>query len=372
MCTFVVKSEEGMKKFLLMVAVGIMTVACAQAQRLMVVDTDGNPVPYATIMTPQAEMIGTTNLDGVFDTKGVKNLVVTHVAFKSKAVEMGSDDASITLDDADFDMPELIVSPKPYIYVQTYYRMYSYSAKDGIVYYRVGLTDNVYDLAKKKMSSSTSHVAKARYGLVKTLLGMLGSAFDRQSHLSVNKLEDRIKSKGKSSQLVITDVAPGKKSISDFKGVVGSVTDDMDSRQRIFAYDTHQIVLHTLEALGYSKALEKKLKRDEKKQNRETSDFCIYHIDEEGNYAPEDFVMMQYLDSYDDMSEGEPDHNIIAMQVFATDRSYVTKSELKARKKANKMKLNYANILQFERDHNIPPLAAAVQKKLNELWKVGE
>ena len=54
------------------------------------------------------------------------------------------------------------------------------------------------------------------------------------------------------------------------------------------------------------------------------------------------------------------------------DRAYVTKTELKDRKKANKMKLNYANIRQFERDHNIPALAPAVQQKLNELWKADD
>ena len=355
-----------------MVAVAMMTAICAQAQRLTVVDSDGDPVPYATIMTPQAEMIGSTSLEGVFDTKGVKDLIVTHVAFKSKVVKMGSGDARITLDDADFDMPEITVSPKPYVYVQTYYRLYYYSDKDGIVYYRVGMTDNVYDLAKKKMSFNTNHTARAQYKLIKTVLGMMGGLLDKQSRIPERKVEDLLKSKGKPSKLVITDIAPGKKRISDYKGTIGSITDDMQDHKRYFAYNTHELILHNLEATGDAKNLEKKKKRDEKKQNREESDFCVYHIDDAGNYAPEDFMMLQNLTSYDDMSDGVPEHTILALQVFATDRGYVTKEELKERKKANKIKLNYANIRQFEKDHNIPPLDAAIQKKLNELWKSGE
>lgn len=362
-----------MKKILAIAVVAMMATMSAQAQKLTVVDSDGLPIPYATIMTPQAEMIGTTNLDGVFDTEGVKDLVVTHVAFKSKILKMGSGDAKITLDDADFDMPELTVQPKPYVYVQTYYRLYYYTAKDGIGYYRAGLTDNVYDPAQKKMSSNTSHTAKAKYGILKTILGALGGQFDKTSHLSPNKLENRILSHGKVSQTKITDVGGGKKRISDFKGTVGSITDDMDDHLRRFAYDTHQMHVHRLEAQGDEKALEKQRKRDARKKNREESDFCIYHIDDDGNYAPEDFVMMQYLDSHDDiMDDSISDHTILAIQVFATDRAYVTKDELKERKKANKMKLNYANIRQFEREHNIPPLADAIQQKLNELWKSKE
>lgn len=360
-----------MKKILGIAIAVVLATMSAHAQKLTVVDSDGLPIPYATIMTPQAEMIGTTNLDGIFDTEGFKDLVVTHVAFKTKIVKMGSSDARITLEDADFNMPEITVSPKPFVYVQTYYRMY-YTDRDGIVYYRAGLTDNVYDTEKQKMSSSTKHVAKASKGIIKTVLGVLGGKLDKVSHLSPNKMEDRILRVGKASQTKIIDAGPGKKQITDNKGIVGSITDDMDNHQRRFAYDSQKMYNHRIEATNNTKELEKRQKRSANKQNEVENDFCIYHIDEAGNYAPEDFVMMQYLSSYDEIRDSIPEHIVIAMQVFATDRAYVTKSELKERKKANKIKLNYANIRQFERDHHIPPLANTVQQKLNELWKAPE
>jgi hypothetical protein len=34
--------------------------------------------------------------------------------------------------------------------------------------------------------------------------------------------------------------------------------------------------------------------------------------------------------------------------------------------------MTYQNIRQFERAHNIPALAPAVQQKLNDLWKISE
>ena len=82
--------------------------------------------------------------------------------------------------------------------------------------------------------------------------------------------------------------------------------------------------------------------------------------------------MMQSMSSWDEEKEDGTEHVIIALQAFTVDRGYVTKKELNERKKANKLKLTYANILKLERDHNIQSLPPAVQEKLNVLWKSGE
>lgn len=95
----------------------------------------------------------------------------------------------------------------------------------------------------------------------------------------------------------------------------------------------------------------------------------IQTIDKNGNYAPEDFVMLQLIDSYDHTNEdGTNEQRIIALEVFTTDRAYVTKNELKQIKKNNKTTMNYRNIIQLENKHHIPPMAQAVQKRLAELW----
>jgi hypothetical protein len=117
--------NANMKKFLLMMAVAMMTALSAQAQKIKVVDGDNNAVSYASVLSPTGEYIGITNLDGeLADLKGAKTVTVTHVAFKSKEVKVGGTDQVITLEDADFDLGEISVAPKPLVYVQTYYRMY--------------------------------------------------------------------------------------------------------------------------------------------------------------------------------------------------------------------------------------------------------
>ncbi|MBR6140369.1 MAG: hypothetical protein IKQ37_01200 [Bacteroidaceae bacterium] len=356
-----------MKKFLFGVTI-CMAALNAKAQKIEVVDSDGNGVPYASVLTPDAEYIGVTSLEGILaDAKGAKSVTISHVAFKPKDVKLNGKDVRIVLEDADFNLEEITVQPKPFIYVQTYFRMFVYSEKDGIIYYRAGLTDNTYDPQKKTVKASTNHVAKAKYGIIKTIIGAFGSKLDKLSEIKAGKVENRLLEAKKDIGLTITDIAPGKKRISDNWGTLGYITDDKNDGQRRFSYDLRKMYLHHLEAQGMGKELAKRQERDAKKQNRTETDYCLYQIDEDGNYGPEDFVMLENLTSYDEVEDGETDHNIHGLQVFAIERAYVTKEELKQRKKAGKMKMNLSNIQQFEQQHNIPSLPASVQKAIDKL-----
>ena len=343
----------------------------AVAQQIRTIDKDGQPVPYVSVMTTDAKFIGITDIDGVIaDVKGADTITVSHIAYKPKLYKVNGKSGSITLEDADFGLPEIVVKKKPLVYVQTYYRMYYYDDEDGVSYYRVGLTDNVYDRTTKKLSASTANASKAMYGILKTTLNALvGGILNRASQIRMEKREETLVNNNKEIQLKITPEGPGKKRISDFKGTIGYITDDLSAGQRRISINTDLMSRHRLEASGNAKKQAKREKREAKKKNQQKSDFIIYRIDEAGNYAPEDFVMAQYMTSYDKESDGKDLHTVLAMQVFTTDRAYVDKAELKALKKANKMKMTYQNIQSFERSHKIPALAPTIQKKLNELWK---
>ena len=79
------------------------------------------------------------------------------------------------------------------------------------------------------------------------------------------------------------------------------------------------------------------------------------------------------MTSFDEENkEGKNVHHVYCVQAFTIERAYVDKDELKQKEKDNKMKMTYQNIRQFERAHNIPALAPAVQQKLNDLWKISE
>ena len=364
-----------MKKFLSLAVVIIMAMTTATAQKIRTIDKSGQPVPYVSVMTTDAKYIGITDIDGVLeDVKGAETISLSHVAFKPQLYKVSGNNCVITLEDADFGLPEIVVKKKPYVYAQTYYRAYFYDDEYGVFYYRAGLTDNVIDRAKKKLSANTSTASKAIYGVIKALLNsIIGGKLDKNSHIKMRTLEERIKDSGKDIQVKIIDEGNGRKRISDFKGTIGYIIDNKETEQRRFTYEGHKMVAHKLEAQGKEKKLKKREAEDAKERNRKDADFILYKIDEDGHCAPEDFVMSQLMISFDkDNKEGKSVHNIYCVQVFTIERAYVDKAELKQKKKDNKMKMTYQNIRQFERAHNIPALAPAVQQKLNDLWKISE
>ena len=362
-----------MKKILLVCVVAVMNVVSVRAQRLQVTDSEGNAVAYASVLNSKAEYIGITDLNGILaDVKGATDVVISHVAFKTKNVTLDEKDTVVTLEDADFDMPEITIQPKPLIYVQTFYRMFLYSSEHGIAYYRAGLTDNTYDPVRKTVKGKTEVATKAKYAILKTIFGMMGGAMNLYSQISPMSFEERMEKRGKDVQLKFTGNGPTGQLITDCKGIIGSVTDDMADHLRRFSYDSHKLRLHKLEVKGKDKARKKIEKYDGKLKNKEDSNYFLYSIDDEGHYGPEDFVMSQNMTSWNEEEDGKTVHYIIALQVFSTDRAYVTKDELKQRIKQGKMKMNYQNIRRFEQDHHIPALPASVQQKLSEIWKVGD
>ena len=346
----------------------LMMAASVSAQKLRVVDKAGQPVPYASIISENGDFIGTTDLEGTLaDLKGADIVSITHVAYQPKKVKVGQGGV-VALDDADFDLPELTVTKKPLTYVQTYYRILYVDddPETPICYYRTGFLNNSYDNKTLKTSSDEEHLSACNTGIFKTMLNtVLGKYIKRLAGLSTEKVENRLKKQYKAIGLKITPNGPGKQLITDKYGTVGMVTDKQGERR--YTFEAHKLKNHLIQTIGTDKKKAKAEKRDEEKKNRKDQDFIVYNIDDEGNYSPEDYVMSQSATSYDSGKSGY--HVNIFLQVFTTDRAYVTKAELKQKKKENKIKMTYRNLLDFERSHHIPALSEAFQKRINEVIK---
>ena len=353
-----------------MAAVAMMTAMSAQAQKIQTVDKDGQPIPYASIFTETGDFIGTTGLDGILsDVKGAEVVSITHVAYKSKKVKVGQG-GRVALEDADFDLPEITATNKPLVYVQTFYRVI-YQDDDSdtpIYYYRAGVLNNAYDKKTKKLSTDENHFSACNIGIFKTLVNTaLNAHIKKVAGLKMRKVETGMRQSYKDIGLDFVSDGPGKQRITDKFGLIGSVTDDHDKGERRYSYDSNKMRMHKIRVTGSDKQKAKADKREDRKKNRQDLDFTVYRIDESGDYAPEDFVMSQRAVSYD--NETGTGHTNMVMQVFTVERAYVTKDELKQLKKDNKMKMTYQNFQNLERTHNIPPLPANLQKRINEVVK---
>ena len=371
MCTFAAEISNlysQMKKIILLAAAAMMAVMSAQAQKIQTVDPDGLPVAYVTVIDDDGNIIGYTNIDGVLnDVNGAEVVTLTHVAFKSKKVKVG-EGGRVTLEDADFDLPEITVTNKPLVYVQTYYRMLYIDddAESPLCYFRSGVLNNSYDRKTLKTSIDEDHLSASNIGIFKKMLNtVLGPYIKRLAGLKTSTVEQRMKQGYKAVGLTFTPDGPGRQLITDKFGNVGTVIDNDGERR--FIYEKHKLSNHLMQVTASDKKKAKAEKRDERKKNRIDQDFIVYRIDEQGNYSPEDYVMSQASSSYDSDRAGY--HVNILLQVFTTDRAYVTKNELKQLKKENKMKMTYQNLLEFERNHKIPALSELFQKRIKEIVK---
>ena len=351
-----------MKKILVMAVVAVMAAMNVSAQRIQVVDNNGQGVPYATVMTTDAALIGTTGIDGALsDVQGAKTVIITHVAYKPVTVTIDSDGQQVTLEDADFDLPEVVVTKKDYAYLQVYYRIVAIS-KDGVLFYRVGLVDNFYNEEKDKLETSKQHFTKAKSAAMKTGGDLImGFIVSDKATIHPETVEERLLKKYKNLGLKIVGDG-GKKSIIDNYDTLGSITDKND--QRRITMDENLAYLHQLEAGGKTKKLDKEKKQEAKVENAVRNSYCAYRIDDSGNYRPEDFLMEQHLYSGDYEKHG---HCVFIMDFFATDRGYYSKEGMKQVKKDNKVKMTYDWAMQFERQHNIPALAPEILSKVHSL-----
>lgn len=98
-------------------------------------------------MTEDGVLIGTTGMDGVLaDVKGAAKVAVTHVAYKPQLVIVASlQDGRIMMDGIDYGIDEVVVKPRPYLYVEYYFPAFSY-IDDSLRVYTAGILPVSYDI----------------------------------------------------------------------------------------------------------------------------------------------------------------------------------------------------------------------------------
>ena len=136
-----------MKKILLMVAVAMMTAMSAMAQKIEVVDAEGNGIPLVSVTTEDGVFVGKTDLNGVLaDVKGAQKVGLSHVAYKPQLVTVAAlQGGRVTMEDLDYGLDEIVVTPKPYIIVEYYVRGFRYIG-DSLRAYGAGIIPVAYDI----------------------------------------------------------------------------------------------------------------------------------------------------------------------------------------------------------------------------------
>ena len=357
-------------QLILMAAMWMCLSGKASAQQLQVVDADGEPVAFVCVTTENGVLVGTTDIDGwLDDAKGNTTLCLSHVAYEPKTVRLADvRDGKILLNKIGLEIPEVVVKPKELLYVQTYFRLISFD-EDGPIYYRAGVVDNAFDLQKRKMSSKDRTLARGRNGFIRFILStFIGGYIDRWAHLDTLSTYDYIMHFSKTGDLTLTARPGDRQIVSDSICDLGYIDKDLREGLRTTSFKKWVFKQHRKEAQEREKKknTKKKEKKNDDDDTSEESFYEVYRIDSDGRSGISDFVMKQLHFAGSTKKNGDI---VILLQCYATDYEYVNKDEYKQLRKENKVDMDIKELMQFEKNHRIPPLEPNIQKQINLLFK---
>lgn len=354
---------------LLLLSLVVATVA--HAQRIQVVDTDGLPIAAVCVTNERGALVGTTDGDGwLNDAKGIKHLYFSHVAFRDMDVNIDTiPSMSVVMQDENFQLGELEVKPKELLYVQTYFRCV-YVCDEGPIYFRAGVVDNTYEIAKKKVSTKTRSVSKGMNGFMRFVLSTLaGHIIDDWAGIDSLTYYKKIMKDVDKGNLFMTQDPSGRRIVSDTISVLGYIDDDVQAGQRTTNFDRWAYKDHkeATERAAKEARTGKRQKEKKKKSNGNHSYYEVFNIDENGKSRIDDLVMKQILVS-GHFDRTDQDY-IILLESYTIERDYIDKKEFKQTRKENKVDMDINELRRLEQNHHIPPLAPNLKAAVDELFK---
>ena len=359
-----------MKKILTLTVAVMMAALGVQAQKIQVVDDDGNAIPLASVFTEEGVLIGTTDFNGVLaDVKGAAKVSVTHVAYKPKLVNVASLSLEgvdgcrrIMMEDVDYNIGEIVVKPKPYLYVEYFYRVFSY-IDDSLRVYTAGILPMAHDIQNKY---------KGKVQGIWAFGGAANKALTWNTQVEEDKVQglaegaawpiDRWIDKNEKYKTTIEPEGENRWIVRNPEEVIGNIVYSDGLSYATLDVDRMRIY-------GERMSGKEKVAKVMEDRNYTYRYMEVFRLDEDGKVQPENFVMEQAHLEYD-KKDGR---KINVVYLYATDKGYMDKDEVKARGKAlNKGRygdMTLDELEEYARAHNIPALTPEHQKAIQGLAK---
>ena len=364
-----------MKKILMMVAAAMMVALSAQAQKIQVVDDDGNGIPLVSVLTENGILIGTTDLNGVLaDVKGASKVTLTHVAFKPQQVTIADLPSSggneggrkITMEDIDYGLDEVVVKPKPYFYTEYYFRAFSY-IDDSLRVYTAGIIPVAHEI-RDKYKGITHSVwtfgGAANKALAWNTMDMADRA-EQGAKSNASPIEKSIREGKRYTDYYKLCVEPGGENrwiVKNPEAMVGQIIHD--DGLSITTIDAGQSQIYANKVNGEDKKAKVREERDYTYQYTE-----VFKLNEEGEVQHDGFVMEEDHWEYN----AKKGRKITIIQTYATEKSYMDEDEFKARRKelnkGNAGDMSLDELAAYARAHKIPELAPQQLDAIKALTK---
>ena len=357
-----------MKKILMMVAAAIMVALSAQAQKIQVVDDDGNGIPLVSVLTEDGLFIGATDLNGVLaNVNGASKVALTHVAFKPQLVSLASvQNGKIMMESVDYGLDEVVVKPKPYFYTEYYFRAFSY-IDDSLRVYTAGIIPVAHEI-RDKYKGITKGVWTFGGAANKALAWNTMDLADRAEQCAksnASSIEKSIREGKRYTDYYKLSVEPGGENrwiIRNPEEVLGQILHD--DGLSITTIDGGRSQIYANKVNGEDKKAKAREERDYTYQYTE-----VFKLNEDGNVQHDGFVMEEDHWEYN----AKKGRKILIIQIYATEKSYMDEDEFKAHRKeltkgyAGDMSLD--ELAAYARAHKIPELAPQQLDAIKALTK---
>lgn len=337
------------------------------AQRISVVDDQGNGIHLVTVLTEDGNMIGITNLEGMTpDLGGAVRIVLTHVAFKPQLVEVAKvRGGKVMMEDLDYNLAEIVVKPKPFIYVETYYRVYAF-ANDSLRYYMAGIMPNSFNVEKNKIKAGSYMESYGEFSISKGAAFAWGARAQRFDAGRIHKSAaiDILKG-GKSRDyyfVTLSDEGKGRKRVSNPEGTVGFI--EIEDNEVHMTLDAGKMQMYRNKVLGQDAMLKGREKTEYDYEFNE-----VFNIDEEGNATVADMVMSS---DHWEWNGGKGRMKFI-IETYAVEHAYIDAKDFKEKKKELKKKyvalMNLDDLEAYATSHHIPALTPTIRRAIEGLKK---
>lgn len=371
MLTFAASNQynDKMKKMIMRVSLALILAICAtmsvQAQRIQVVDKEGQGIALASVLDGNGVLIGLTDLNGVIaDVKGAAKIAVTHVAYKAKSVSVGSlADGRVTMEDNDFGIDEVVVMPKPLIYTELYYRFYAY-VDDSLRTFVAGIVPYNWNLQKNKKTVKFSDEATAVFNLKDVTWWRVKSENMVKGGVIATPGEKNLTDGSWKKKYALEKVADGENRwlIVNPRDTVGTL---------VHANGVSTLTIDGGEAQMYANEVngETKLLKRRQELNYTYEYVEVFRINEDGEVGRDDYLMS--LNHWE--HEGKKGHETYIVEAWVTDRGYMTEDEFKQKRKdinalnstGSYLHMPLEDLEAYERQHNIPAISDEVRKAVS-------
>ena len=359
-----------MKRTIAMVFVALMMSISAHAQKIQVLDSDGNAIPLVSVLTEDGVLIGTTDINGTLaNVKGAAKVALTHLAYKPQLVSVASlTDGRVTMEDVDYGLAEVVVKPKPYLYTEYYYRAFLYIG-DSLRAYGGGIVPVAYEVknnykAKIRFVSSRGAFAnKAPRWHGSSMENQVENSIKNTFHQPFEKWH-KLDRAQEEYRFTMVSAGPDRWCVEiPTNEVVGQVIHSGNlSRTTI---DASRVQMYADEVHGR----EKRLKKNQE-DNYQYKYVSIYQLDD-GDDTPDITRHVMTMNQWErDIDKGR---EIRIYYIYTTGHSYMDEAEYKARCKelneGHACDMTLAELQKYERDHNIPDFSPEQLQAIKRLKK---